>query len=103
MSSDSKNAESGTRTQGGSLNELRGVEEVLNNANSILDREDEEFSEQELLHLLKQLDAAELVAEQIESRVDNILRNLENMQDGPEAEQRDMDNAKEARAGEAGS
>lgn len=95
MTSDTKAPTNGAGGANG-LSELRTLEEALTGVNSLLDREGEELSERDLAKLLKDLEAADNVAEGVESKLDELLKNLEGMLDGLEGtEQKDGDGANE--------
>ncbi|KAG8706566.1 hypothetical protein FRC08_000974 [Ceratobasidium sp. 394] len=69
-------------TAANGLSELRTLEEALTGVNSVLTREGEELSEHDLAQLLQELDAAEIVADGVESKLDELLKNLGGMLDG---------------------
>lgn len=83
MSSDSRSSNNGTSTVNG-LSELRTLEEALTGVNSVLAREGEELNKRDLAKLLKELEAADNVADGVESKLDDLLKNLEGMLDGLE-------------------
>ncbi|KAF8600915.1 hypothetical protein BDV93DRAFT_559008 [Ceratobasidium sp. AG-I] len=90
MSSDSRNLNNGAGANG--LSELQTLEEALTGVNSVLAREGEEMNERDLAQLLKELEAADNVADGVESKLDNLLKNLEGMLGGLEgAGQKDND------------
>ncbi|KAG9079997.1 hypothetical protein FRC06_007200 [Ceratobasidium sp. 370] len=64
------------------FSELRTLEEALTSVDSVLAREGEELSERDLAQLLRELDAADTVADGVESKLDELLKNLEGMLDG---------------------
>ncbi|KAG8741078.1 hypothetical protein FRC12_015798 [Ceratobasidium sp. 428] len=64
------------------LGDLRTLEEALTGVNSVLAREGEELSERDLAQLLRELEAADDVADGVESKLDELLKNLEGMLDG---------------------
>ncbi|EUC67035.1 hypothetical protein RSOL_518330 [Rhizoctonia solani AG-3 Rhs1AP] len=88
MSSDSKataNVGPTTQAQEGNGNGVRALEEAISGINSVLAREGEELSEKDLAKVLKQLEAAEGVADDVEGKLDELLKNLGGMLEGLEA------------------
>ncbi|CAE6395323.1 unnamed protein product [Rhizoctonia solani] len=71
--------------QEGNTDGVRALEDALASINSILAREGEEMSERDLTNLLKQLEAAEGVADDVEGKLDGLLKNLGGMIEGLEA------------------
>ncbi|KAG9091579.1 hypothetical protein FRC07_011826 [Ceratobasidium sp. 392] len=67
------------------LNGLRTLEEALTGVNSALAREGEELNERDLAQLLRELEAADSVADGVETKLDELLKNLEGMLDGLES------------------
>ncbi|CAE6535984.1 unnamed protein product [Rhizoctonia solani] len=90
MSSDSKttqpNAGPTPRSQMESANGVQALEEALADINSVLASEGEEMSEQDLAKVLKQLEAAEGVADDVEGKLDELLKNLGGMLEGLDVE-----------------
>ncbi|KAG8763326.1 hypothetical protein FRC11_004758 [Ceratobasidium sp. 423] len=88
MSSNSKttqpNVGSIPQSQTESANGVRALEEALAGINSALAHEGEEMSEQDLAKVLKQLEAAEGVADDVEGKLDELLKNLGGMLEGLE-------------------
>ncbi|CAE6440993.1 hypothetical protein AG1IA_05643 [Rhizoctonia solani AG-1 IA] len=68
---------------------VRALEEALAGINSVLSREGEELSEQDLAKVLKQLEAAEGVADDVEGKLDEMLKNLGGMIEGLESDKKD--------------
>jgi len=66
------------------LSELQTLEVALTNVNSVLTREGEELGEHDLSQLLKEFEAADSVADGVESKLDDLLKNLKGMLDGLE-------------------
>lgn len=98
MSSDPKpapNTDPNSQTQGGNIDGVRALEEALAGINSALTRDGEELSEQDLAKVLKQLEAAEGVADDVEGKLDELLKNLGGMLEGLETD-------KEGKQGSAG-
>lgn len=90
MSSDPQSTLSNSeasRVQGNGLNGLQALEAALTGVNSVLGREGEELSERDLARLLKELEAADGVADDVEGKLDELLKNLGGMLDGLEAGQ----------------
>lgn len=83
MSSDSRKIENGAGSFN-ALSKLRTLQEALAGINSVLAREGEELSERDLSQLLKELEAAESLADGVENKLDALLKNLEGMLDGLE-------------------
>ncbi|KDN44843.1 hypothetical protein RSAG8_05316, partial [Rhizoctonia solani AG-8 WAC10335] len=89
MSSDSKttpNVGPTTQSQGGNVDGVRALEDALAGINSALAREGEELSDRDLAKVLKQLEAAEGVADDVEGKLDDFIKNLGGMLEGLEAE-----------------
>jgi allophanate hydrolase subunit 1 len=101
MSSNSRNinqnATNASLVAADRLSELRTLEETLTGVNSVLARGDgEELSESELAQVLRELETADSVADGVESKLDNLLKNLEGMLDGLEGAEGGKDGKDEA-------
>ncbi|CAE6531068.1 unnamed protein product [Rhizoctonia solani] len=89
MSSDPKatpNAGSIPLSQEWDIDRLQAIGEGLSDINSMLARQGGELSEQDLAKVLEQLKAAEVVADDVEGKLDELLKNLGGMLEGLEAD-----------------
>ncbi|KAG8735561.1 hypothetical protein FRC10_010402 [Ceratobasidium sp. 414] len=78
----SKHTTNASVTASNGLSELRALDEALAGVDSVLAREGEEPSERDLAQLLRELEAADTVADGVESKLDELLKNLEGMLGG---------------------
>ncbi|QRV94871.1 hypothetical protein RhiJN_22889 [Ceratobasidium sp. AG-Ba] len=85
MSSNGINREKSTPVSvSNTLSQLQILEEALAGANSVLAREGEELNERDLAQLLKELEAADDVADGVETKLDELLKNIGGMLEGLE-------------------
>ncbi|QRV80377.1 hypothetical protein RhiJN_08392 [Ceratobasidium sp. AG-Ba] len=85
MSSNGINREKSTPVSvSDTLSQLQILEEALAGANSVLAHEGEELNERDLAQLLKELEAADDVADGVETKLDELLKNIGGMLEGLE-------------------